>query len=179
MIHGGLQRIRRELGGVGLASLGLLAGAALFFFLALKPLEARNERLQQRLGESTRMNAAPGAGPASASQTAAKLDALYQFLETKEHKSDLLAKLHAIGAAAGVEVRAADYKLHKSGVRIERYEITLPVTGSYAQIRAFLGNALAGIPALSLDQVSFRKQRPNDAQVQAEMRLTLHLVRPQ
>lgn len=179
MIHGGLQRIRRELGGIGLASIGLLAGAALFFVFALKPLEARNELLQQRIVESTRMNAAAGARPASASQTAEKLAALYQFLETKEHKSELLAKLHAFGAAAGVEVRAADYKLHKTGARIERYEITLPVTGSYSQVRTFLGNALAGIPALSLDQVSFRKQRSNDAQVQAEMRLTLHMVRPQ
>ncbi len=179
MIHGGWQRFCSELGALGLASLGLLAGATLFFFLALKPLEARNELLQQRLADSTRTNAVSGARPAPASQTAAKLAALYEFLETKEQKSDLLAKLHATGAAAGVEVRAADYKLHKTGVRIERYEIALPVTGSYAQIRTFLGNALAGIPALSLDQVSFRKQRPEDAQVQADVRFTLHLVRPQ
>lgn len=179
MISGGLLSMLRGLGGVGLASLGLIAGAALFFFFGLKPLEARNELLQQRLAESTRINASAGARPASASQTAEKLAALYQFLETKEHRSDLLAKLNATAAAAGIEIRAADYKLHKPGVRIERYEIALPVTGSYAQIRTFLGNALAGIPALSLDHVSFRKQRADDAQVQAEVRFTLHLVRPQ
>ena len=72
MISGRWQRICSELGALGLASLGLMAGAALFLVLALKPLEARNELLQQRIADSTRTNAAPGARPAPAAQTAAK-----------------------------------------------------------------------------------------------------------
>jgi len=173
-IHGVLHGMRKELGGVGLTALGLLAGATLFFFFALKPLEARNELLQQRLGSGAHGGAASGDG---ATQPAAKLAALYQHLGTAAQMNDLLARLHATGKQTGVELRAANYRMHKTDGRIERYEITLPVTGSYTQIRTFLGNALAGIPALSLDQVSFRKRRADDAEVQAEMRLTLHLVR--
>jgi len=52
------------------------------------------------------------------------------------------------------------------------------VTGSYAQIRAFLENALIQVPVLSLDQVKFHKERANDASVRADVQLTLHLIKP-
>jgi len=61
---------------------------------------------------------------------------------------------------------------------MERYEITLPLAGSYAQIRTFLENALIEIPVMSLDQVAFRRERASELQVQAEVRVTLHLVKP-
>jgi Tfp pilus assembly protein PilO len=163
----------RDVGGVGLAALGLLAGALLFLLLVLQPLEARKDLLKERL--VARGNSA--AAGSSVAQTAEKLGALYAFLETRDEPTQLLAKLHGAGAAAGVELRAAEYRLQKTGARIERYEITLPVTGTYAQIRSFIGRALSEIPALSLDQVNFRRQRVDDTQVQAEMRVTLHLVR--
>jgi len=167
-----IRNLPQDLGGVGLAALALLGGALVFLLLVLKPLEARNESLKGQL--ATRAN--PVAS--SAVQTAEKLAALYQFLQTREQPAELLAKLYSAGAAAGVELRAADYRLQKAEGRIERYEITLPVTGTYSQIRSFIGGALKEIPALSLDQVSFRRQRADDTQVEAEMRVTLHLVKP-
>ena len=39
-----------------------------------------------------------------------------------------------------------------------RYEIVLPVTGSYGQIRDFLKRARAEIPVMSIDQVTLRKE---------------------
>jgi hypothetical protein len=55
-----------------------------------------------------------------------------------------------------------------------RYEIMLPVSGSYPQIRDFLKRALTEIPVLSLDSISVKR---SDQALQAEMRLTLHLVK--
>jgi hypothetical protein len=176
MMRDSMAAIRRELGGLGLASLGVLAAALLFLVFVVRPLEMRGDRLQEVLATSAARGTAAGTG--SASHNAAKLAALYGHLETREQTTDLLARLNAAGAAAGVELRAAEYRVQKGASRIERYEITLPVAGSYAQIRNFLAKALAEIPALSLDQVSVRKQRASDAQVQAELRLTLHMVRP-
>jgi Tfp pilus assembly protein PilO len=176
MMREGMGAIRRELGGLGLASLGVLAAAILCSTLVVRPLEGRSDRLKETLAASSARSATSGAG--SVSQTAEKLAALYAHLETREPTTELLARLYAAGAATGVELRSAEYRLQPGGGRIERYEVTLPATGSYAQIRAFLGKALADIPALSLDQVKFHKQRANDAQVQAEMRLTFHIVRP-
>ena len=61
--------------------------------------------------------------------------------------------------------------------RIVRYEIVLPVAGSYPQIREFLRRSLAEIPVLSLDQVNLKREKRNDGAVNAELRLTLHMVR--
>ena len=41
-----------------------------------------------------------------------------------------------------------------------RYEIVLPVAGSYAQIRDFLKRALAEIPVLSVDQLTLKRDEP-------------------
>jgi len=76
-----------------------------------------------------------------------------------------------------VQVKSASYKTQKTEARIERYEIVLPVAGSYGQIRDFLKRSLAEIPVLSLDQLTLKREGKNENQLQAEMRLTLHMVK--
>ena len=175
---GRLRRLRDELGGAGLVALGLLTGAVLFLLFVLKPLEARNELLARQLARAVSAGSAADARLVRAAAPAAQLAAFYQFFDTKQETTDRLAELYGIGKATGVELRAAEYRLQKTGTRIERYEIALPLTGSYAQVRAFLENALIAIPVLSLDRVKFHRKRPDDTLVEAEVRLTLYLARP-
>jgi hypothetical protein len=52
------------------------------------------------------------------------------------------------------------------------------VSGSYAEVRAFLENALDQVPVLVLDHVSMRRKRIADPQVEAEVRFTLFLRQP-
>jgi hypothetical protein len=170
-----LQRARDELGAAGLLGLGLLIAAALFLLLVLEPLEARRQALDAQLARGDR-NGGSAQARGQASGGGARLSAFYDFFETGEAATGWLARLHAAGAAAGVDVRSADYTLHKTGTRLSRYEIVLPVTGSYPQIRAFLRNALADIPVLSLDQVQIKREPAQGGKVQAEARLTLHLL---
>jgi hypothetical protein len=51
----------------------------------------------------------------------------------------------------------------------------LPVTGEYRQIRAFLTELSAEIPALALENVQFSRQNVSDAAVEARIRLALYL----
>ncbi len=99
-----------------------------------------------------------------------------RFFSHEEPITDLLARLHEISRNAGVELRTGEYSLRKpEGSRLGQYQITLPVAGNYTQIRAFAENALLEIPTLSLDQISFRRKRVSDAQIEAEIRMTLYL----
>ena len=165
-----LNHLRADLGGLGLAALVLLAAAGLFFTLALQPLQERSRALQAALERGERgAQAAPVSG---------KLDELYRYLDRAEERTDWLAKLHAIGRATGVQTRSATYRTHAAGERLERYEIVLPVSGTYSQIRDFMKRALAEIPVLSLDQMSLKRESRNDGVVNAELRLTLHKVKP-
>ena len=123
----------------------------------------------------------PGAAGAQASGPAAAADkvaAVYQHLSRDETAAtDWLAKLHAIGAATGLELKSAAYRTQPTEGRIVRYEIVLPIAGSYPQIRDFLTRSLAEMPAMSIDQLTLRRESRNDATLHAELRMTLHMVK--
>ena len=55
--------------------------------------------------------------------------------------------------------------------------VVVPLTGSYTQMRDFLKRSLAEIPVLSLDQISLKRENRREGTVQAELRLTLHMVK--
>ena len=159
-------QLRHELGALGTAALIMLAAAGVFFLMVLQPMQDERARLESALSKN-----APKAG------IPANLAAFYGFLESKdETTTDALAKLYAIGTATGVELQSGSYRSQQAAGRLERYELALPVSGSYAQIRDFLNRVLAEIPALSLDQMTLRRDGRNDAAVHAELRLTLHKV---
>jgi hypothetical protein len=172
-----LLALRGELGLTGLIAIALLAGTALFYKGALEPLQARNERLSSELARQTRQ-AAPGQAGAGAS---GKLETFYSYLGHTEAPTDWLAKLYGIGRATGVELQSGNYRTQPpapNAGRVERYEIVLPVSGSYTQLREFLRRTLTEIPVLSLDQMTLKREGRNDGDVQAELRMTLHLVKP-
>jgi hypothetical protein len=182
-----LLQLRDELGPMGLASLALLAATALFFSLVLKPLQERNQAL-----ESTLARHAGRAGAGMPGAASGKLEDFYAHLGKTEAPTDWLAKLYGIGKATGVELQSGSYRTasganagaekpgasNAAGGRIERYEIVLPVAGSYPQLRDFLKRALAEIPVLSLDQLTLKRESRDDGAVNAELKMTLHLVKP-
>ena len=164
-----LSRLRDELGVMGLAAVVVFAAAGLFFTLVLQPMKDKHRVLEAR---------ASAASPASQSQSGDKLNAVYAYLNKPETTTDWLAKLYAIGHATGVELQSASYKTQATDAsRLERYEITIPLTGSYTQMRDFLKRALVEIPILSLDQITLKRESRRQDTVQAEVRLTLHKVK--
>ena len=164
-----LQRLRDELGPVGVLGAVLLAAAAVFYGIVVQPLQDENDTLVSRLSR--------GEAPASQARGADRVGELYKLLERPEETTDWLAKLHAIGAATGLQQRSATYKASDAGERLQRVEIVLPVTGRYSQLRDFLNRALAEIPVLSLDQMTLRRESRGDERVNAELHLTLHMVK--
>jgi Tfp pilus assembly protein PilO len=167
-----LARLSHELGPLGLASLLILAALAAFQLLVLKPLESRSETLRERVARQ-----APSGATRSAASGADKVAAVYAFLRKDEQTTDWLAKLHGIGAATGVQLKSASYRTQPTAGRIVRYEIVLPVAGSYPQIREFLKRSLAEIPVLSIDQLTLKRESRDNGAVQAELRMTLHMVK--
>lgn len=167
-----LARLREALGAAGLSALALLAGAALFHAAVLTPLEQRSAAAKQRA-----MREAPAAQAPGAAGPAGKVSVVYDFLKRAEQPTDWLAKLHAIGAATGVQLKSATYRSPAGEGRIMRYEIVLPLSGSYAQIRDFLQRSSAEIPVMSIDQLTLKRDNRSQAALQGELRLSLHMVK--
>ncbi len=167
-----------RLGRPGKFALFLLAGTPVFLEAGVRPLEAQSDRLDRSIERATKEVRSADPGLIRTASPSAKLTAFYQFFQREEATTDWLAKLYAIAEKSGVTLRMAEYQLIKGPGKLDRYEIALPLTGDYAQVRAFLENALLEIPVLSLDQLSFRRKRTNDLAVETQVRLTLHVLRP-
>ena len=168
-----LIRLPAELGGLGLTAAALIIAAVLFQALAIAPLEARNAHLLERVARQA-PRAEAGNAPGS---TAEKVGAVYAFLNRDEQPTDWLAKLHGIGNSTGVRMKSATYRSQATDGRIVRYEIVLPVAGTYPQVRDFLRRSLEEIPVLSVDQLSLKREKRSETAVQVELRMTLHMVK--
>ena len=168
-----MRKIVDRIGMAGVAAIGLLAAALFFSSFMVKPLEQKNLSLTEAAARSGRK--------AEAGQPNEKVAAVYAYLKKDEETTDWLAKLHGIGTATGVQLKSAAYRTQPAEGRIVRYEIVLPVSGSYGQIRDFLKRAAAEIPVMSIDQVTLKKDESKgatpQARLHAELRLTLHMVK--
>jgi Tfp pilus assembly protein PilO len=168
-----VQRVRDELGAAGCIAALLLVGVAVFHIAVLQPMQDRRAALSTELSRQLRM--ASDAAPAIAAGR--QVDAFYRTLQRAEGMPDWLAKLYAIGQASGLGLQSATYRSHPGAGRLERYEVMLPISGSYAQIREFVARALAEIPVASLDRLALRRAQTTEGTVDAEVQLTLYTVR--
>ena len=162
-----MNRLKNLLGRTGIAAMMLIAAAAAASALIVEPLESRAAALNSAVRSQTKTR---DPGPAG------RVQAVYQHLARGDETTDALAKLHGIGVGTGVRLQSASYRTQQEG-RVERLEIALPVSGSYAQIRDFAARALAEIPAASLDQLSLKRETRGEAELHAELRLTIHRVK--
>lgn len=164
------------LGWPGVAGLGLLAFCLVAYLSALLPAQHRLAEMLAQAGSLRAQLARSKAAQMESPAPEAQLTSFYQFFPAHAATPDLLEKLYAAAEASGIALEQGDYRLTSSkGDNIELYQISLPVRGSYPQIRKFIGRLLADLPAASLDGVSFQRQNISDAQVESKIKLTLYL----
>lgn len=171
-----LATLRRDLGALGMLAAAVLGLTIAFSYWVIRPLEARKASLELEHRPGSLANGVDLVRT-STRGTAGQLDDFYRFFDRGVRTDEWLAKLYGIGTAAGLQLRQGTYRLDATRGRFERYQILLPVRGSYAQVRVFLETLLAEIPVMSLDQVSFRRRAANDTLVEVEITLTLHLAK--
>lgn len=163
-------RALRSLGLPGAAALMCLAAAAVLALQVTPSWEAQAEELavqQAQLRRSWRAQ-----GPALGADTPARfLAALPPAGERQQRLADLLE----IGVRLGLEIQRSEQRLvPDAGSGLERLRVSLPVQGSYAQLRQYLGAALAHDPALSLDSLHLRRSQRESPVLQADLVWTLH-----
>lgn len=61
--------------------------------------------------------------------------------------------------------------------QLARYQIVLPVRGSYPQIRGFLKALLAQLPTVVLEDLELQRKRIGDRELNGRVRMTLYLSR--
>ncbi len=162
------RNLLRSLGGPGLAGVAALLLAVVATVLGQR-WDARATGLQAE-ARQLRARAAPVAAAASAPVSVQQWQA---GLPASGERQQRLADLLELSIRLDLNGARTEHRLATSE-GLERLRVTMPVTGSYAQVRRFIGAALAHDPALSLDSIKLRRASPLSADVDAELQWSLH-----
>ena len=160
----------------GVVGLGLLAFCLAFYWSALLPAKARLVEMQQQASSLGARLAHMKTQPQQLVTPETQLAAFYHFFPDFAATPDLLEKLYGAAEASGIVLEQGEYRVVPGKEdKLERYQVTLPVRGTYPAVRKFLGRVLADLPAASLDSVSFQRQKVGDMTIESQIKLTLYL----
>jgi len=169
-----LNALLRRLGTPGVLGIGVLLACGGFYASALAP--AQSEVRAQRLALESLRSRAPYQ-PVSSSGRAEELRRFRNLFPSASRLTDEVERVHRLARAAGLELAQGDYRLERRPAGLWSYRVTLPVRGTYAQLRDFLGAVLKDMPVASVDALRFERKKAAESQLEAQVRLTLH-VRP-
>jgi hypothetical protein len=163
-----LRRLLELLGPMGVAGIGVALFCLPFYFSALAPAQLELKRREAA--------AAPVLVPAREKDDAgADLERFYARFPRVDRLDTELQTLYAHAKASRVHLRQGEYRLEPAGGSLAAYRITLPVRASYPQLRQFVGRVLKDMPTTSLDAVRFDRKQAADAELEAQVRLTIYL----
>ncbi len=178
-------QVRRELsrlGWPGLAGLALLAAGAVLWLGAQRPDERRAERLRSDVADlRVRLRSAGESGEDGRSRPpatrAGQLATFYEFFPAVASLPDWLAVLNTAAAKNGLVLESGDYALlpARGEQRLARYEMTLPLKGSWPQLRGFVAEVMDKIPAAALEDLALRREAVGAPQVEAKLKFVLWL----
>lgn len=167
----------QKLGWLGAVGAMLIVFAAAFHFSAGMSLQ---KEIGGMRGEAERLRARyqmaitqPNAFKPGLSQ---QLGTFYEFFPPSATLPDWLDRVYAAAAKRGVALERGEYKVvQERGWRLLRYQITLPVKGTYEQIRGFVADVLAEVPAAAVDEIGLKREGIDATIIEAQVKLTVFL----
>jgi len=159
------------IGGLLLMLIALASGVTL-----LLRFNARIDQIDRQIAQVTSQLQVDASTPSAGRPTtpAEQLEAFYQPFPASESVPDWLAKIYALADEQQLTLEAGDYVLaHAESGRLDKFTVTLPVRGSYPQLRRFIRAALLTAPALALERIDLK--RDNVAQGNVEARIVFLL----
>jgi Tfp pilus assembly protein PilO len=173
-IHSAMANSAASLGWPGILGLGLMVFACGFYFSTLRSEQSRLDDLRQQIAKVREQRAAPADSAPTA--PADKLAAFYGFFPGSTDLPDLLQKVFAAAKGQGLQLEHGEYRVLKDNAGgLTQFQLTLPVRGTYPQIRKFVDGALTEVSTLSLDSIQFDRQKVGDAIVDAKVKLIVYL----
>lgn len=163
----------RRLGTAGVLGIGVLLACAAFYASTLAPLEAKmlaQKAALERLQSRTLYQPVSATGG-----RAEELERFYSLFPPAERLTEEVARLHRLGRSAGLDLAQGEYRLERRATGLWAYRITLPVRGSYPQLRDFLAALLKEMPIASIEALRFERKRAADTQLAAQVRVIVHL----
>ena len=162
-------------GGIGLA---LLVSACVLSLTLLLPAWEESDVLGNELQqlESKLGPVASAAQPVSTLRQ--QLDEFLPSLPRQDQINAQLTLLHELAARNHLALRNGEYRTTTGkGGHIGRLQITVRTDGSYTDIRRFLRELPAVLPALAVSRLAMSRQKPSDATLETNVEFALFYMK--
>ena len=104
------------------------------------------------------------------------LTSFYKTFPPEQSAVDQLEKIYKSADSESLLLLQGEYKLTKEKEgHLESYQITLPVKGSYIQIRKFIAKVMNSVPTAALESISFRRESIAGATLEAKIQFSIFL----
>jgi hypothetical protein len=165
------QQWLHAMGPAGVLGVGVLIFCVPFYFSAVGPAESE---LQAQRSVAERLRSRAPFQPVAGEGRAEELRRFYGLFPPLEKLPDELERVYALARSAKIELLQGEYRLEKPPFGMAFYRITLPIRGTYPQIRQFVAAMLKSMPIASLDALRFERKKVGDPQLEAQLRLTVY-----
>lgn len=166
-----LHALLARLGATGVAGLGVLFFCLPFYFSTLRPAE---RELDAQREASERLRARGPFRPVATDRRSEELRRFYGLFPAVAALSDELERIYSHAYDSKLELMQGEYRLEKRAPGLVAYRVTLPIRGTYSQVRSFVGAVLKEMPIVSVDALRFERKKIADTQIEAQVSLTIH-----
>ncbi len=170
-------RWMKHLGMAGMAGLALAAMAIAVYAGMILPDASRLEQLTQDVAAAQQRQKIAKIKPAQdTDSTAGRLHTFYEFFPARQNAPEILGVMYKAARAESISLAEGEYQYTagKAG-RMGMYHVSLPVKGSYVQLRKFIVKVLNSVPSAALEQISFKRETIGSAELEANIRFTVFL----
>ncbi|MDB5935179.1 MAG: hypothetical protein JWQ01_2523 [Massilia sp.] len=151
----------------------MFAMCAVWYLAAIAPERARLEQAVRHAAAQR-----PVAQPGTPDMAASDLARFYARFPSQDAFPDALDQLLKTAAAHALTVQQGDYTVTRSPAgKLVRFEVMLPLRGSYPQVRAFLAALARDVPGMALENAQFERRDVGEPVLDVKLRLVLFLVR--
>lgn len=172
-----VDRFARRIGVAGVIGILFLSIVPGYYWTVIRPLQKELAERSDQQRELLDQRSPNNQSQIRAQQLDARLRAFHDFFPTRDTAPNWIAQISQAADAVKIRLERGNYQTAvQKGQSPIALRITLPVKGSYAQIRQFVAGALQNVPTLALDGITFQRKSPRDGELEAEVRFSLFLT---
>jgi Tfp pilus assembly protein PilO len=170
------QLIWQKLGWQGLLGLLLIFASLYYWFIVTVPKARQLQQMQLELTD-LRANSKQNVSDRSNLEKHDLAKVFYDALPTQTEVNRQLSAILRIATDNGLLINKVEYEQPVSP--LIQYQIKLPLTGSYLQIRQFINQVLNTLPSIALSDISLKREDIAIDSVDTQIQFTLYLQKEQ
>ncbi|MDI1361635.1 type 4a pilus biogenesis protein PilO [Methylotenera sp.] len=168
----------QTLGWKGLAGLLLIIGSVSYLIIVAAPKAQQLQQLQMKVA-AVKANPKHNVSNRTNNDTSDITRIFYDVLPTQTEASSKISEILRVATDNGLVINKVEYEQPLSVSPLIQYQIKLPLTGSYMQIRQFINQVLNNLPSIALNDISFKREDIVTDLVDAQVQFTLYLQKAQ